>query len=196
MISTKKCSACGDVKPLADYHKDKSKKLGVCSSCKDCAKARSSDWYKENTEQALASCKERYPAVRDLRLESMRQWRERNPGRKQEIDRRWRASNLDRKRKNWREWKACNPHKSAQESSLRRARKRMATPGWANHAAIKHLFSMAAILSKQTGIKYQVDHIVPLTSSLVCGLHCEANMQILSQVENLKKSNRYWPDMP
>jgi len=196
MTELKTCSACGLSKPLADYHKDKTKRLGVSSSCKPCAKARSSAWYKDNTERALASSKERYPAVRDRRLESMREWRERNPKRKQQIDRLWRASNPDRKRKNWREWKANNPQKSAQESSLRRASKRMATPGWADHNAIKALFAEAARLTKVTGIKHQVDHIVPLKSELVCGLHCESNMQILTQVENLKKSNRYWPDMP
>jgi hypothetical protein len=41
-----------------------------------------------------------------------------------------------------------------------------------------------------------VDHIVPLVSKFVCGLHCEANLQLLPGPENQRKGNRVWPDMP
>jgi len=30
----------------------------------------------------------------------------------------------------------------------------------------------------------------------VCGLHCEQNMQILWNADNIRKGNRWWPDMP
>jgi hypothetical protein len=44
-------------------------------------------------------------------------------------------------------------------------------------------------------VEYHVDHIVPLTSDLVCGLHCEANLQIAVGKDNIAKNNRWWPDM-
>ena len=40
-----------------------------------------------------------------------------------------------------------------------------------------------------------VDNIVPLKSAIVCGLHWEGNLQLLTSVENIKKGNRTWPDM-
>jgi len=42
---------------------------------------------------------------------------------------------------------------------------------------------------------YEVDHIYPLQSKWMCGLHCEANLQILTESQNASKGNRWWPGM-
>jgi hypothetical protein len=78
----------------------------------------------------------------------------------------------------------------------RLALKRKATPAWANLAAIDVLYIEAKRRELETGVKWHVDHIVPLKSKLVCGLHVEANLVVLTASENIAKSNRYWPDMP
>lgn len=78
----------------------------------------------------------------------------------------------------------------------RNARKIQASPGWANVAAMQSIYSRAALITKETGIPHHVDHIVPLQSKKVCGLHVEHNLQILPRKENQEKSNRWWPDAP
>ena len=59
-----------------------------------------------------------------------------------------------------------------------------ATPNWANLIDIKQIYETC-----QEG--YHVDHIVPLQNDLVCGLHCEFNLQHLTAEENLAKSNKF-----
>ena len=39
-----------------------------------------------------------------------------------------------------------------------------------------------------------VDHIIPLISDNVCGLHCWDNLQILEEHLNYKKQNKYQSD--
>jgi hypothetical protein len=79
---------------------------------------------------------------------------------------------------------------AAFNSALHMAKARNALPSWADINAI------AKIYLKASEFGMQVDHIVPMHSKLVCGLHCEANLQLLIASENAAKRNRFWPDMP
>ena len=53
------------------------------------------------------------------------------------------------------------------------------------------LYALAAVYSEVFGEKCHVDHIVPLKGREVCGLHCEANLQVLLGSENLKKGRSF-----
>lgn len=66
-----------------------------------------------------------------------------------------------------------------------------ATPKWADKEQIFQVYIEAAERSKRDGIKYHVDHIIPLHGQLVCGLHVETNLRVIPALENIRKGNRF-----
>lgn len=70
-------------------------------------------------------------------------------------------------------------------------RTKKATPNWRDRDKIKEIYLEAVQLTESTGIRHEVDHIVPLTNKLVCGLHVEHNLQIIPFTENRKKGNKF-----
>lgn len=90
-------------------------------------------------------------------------------------------------------YKERNPELYKALTSVRKRRHRDATPPWVTKEqklAMRKLYLKAQQLTKLTGERYVVDHIVPLISDEVCGMHVPWNLQIMTQEENLKKSNK------
>ncbi len=89
--------------------------------------------------------------------------------------------------------KVANPDLYKELVSLRRRRFRQATPKWLtaeDKLEIRLKYRLAIELSRRTGVRHAVDHIVPLAGAEVCGLHVPWNLEVLTQEENLKKYNR------
>ena len=89
--------------------------------------------------------------------------------------------------------KANNPEYYKALTSVRKRRHRNATPAWITaeqKLAMREMYLQAQKLTKITGERYVVDHIIPLISPDVCGLHVPWNLRVITQEENLKKSNK------
>lgn len=112
------------------------------------------------------------------------------------VNRKWQIAHPEKTREYQRNYSKRKPHMIAAASMRRLNKKRQSTPPWAKESYIRIFYQLAAEATKELGVKYQVDHIVPLQSKLVCGLHCEFNLQVLSAVKNRAKNNKSWPDMP
>ena len=80
---------------------------------------------------------------------------------------------------------ACTFH-----SSVRRATRYKATPKWANTFIISERYDLAARRTRLTGTPWEVDHIIPLSNPLVCGLHVEHNLRVVARAINIAKSNK------
>ena len=89
------------------------------------------------------------------------------------------------------QWQRQNPAKTAAKNALRKARCLQATPEWVDLKEIGQVYKEAHRLTKETGIKHEVDHIVPLVHNSVSGLHVPWNLQILTKDENARKGNTF-----
>ena len=85
----------------------------------------------------------------------------------------------------WAEEKAA---KDKARSAERKAAIAKRTPPWADKKAIENVYLEATRLTRKTGVRHDVDHIIPLRGKLVSGLHvanqttttlpCEAKLRI------------------
>jgi len=77
--------------------------------------------------------------------------------------------------------------------SIRRAAKIQRTPKWLTEQELELIagfYAESKLREKETGIKFNVDHIVPLQGKTVCGLHVPWNLQVITAYDNLVKGNR------
>lgn len=113
-------------------------------------------------------------------------WVRRNPERRREHNRRFKAKPEIMKL-------------SAAYAAKRRANKLMAFCAFDEdlfELVESEAFDLAKRREKATGTKWHVDHVVPLQSKLVCGLHNEFNLAVIPAIKNHRKNNLYWPGMP
>ena len=61
-------------------------------------------------------------------------------------------------------------------------------------AQMRGIYEQCRARSAATGVTYSVDHIVPLRSKLVCGLHVPWNLQIITSRENSAKGASWDPN--
>ena len=118
---------------------------------------------------------------------------------KEEVIARAQARTDEDKKRYKKNHKVSNPDMYREMVSLRRRRFRLATPKWLSaeqKMEIRLKYRLAIELSRRTGVRHAVDHIVPLQGETVCGLHVPWNLNVVTQEENLKKHNKLIDTVP
>lgn len=218
----KTCSKCKNGKEIKEFTKDANCKDGLRPSCRECHAAyrdankdRAKEVTKKWRENNAASFSAKQKAWRLKNLEKCKAQRAANYNYNKERDleagRRYKAEHKERLaqlqyNKYWADpitarltmlqYRRANPDKSRAWRMKRIAAEKRSIPLWVNHDAILKAYEAADMMMQLLGERYEVDHIVPLQSKYVCGLHVANNLQVLPRSDNRKKSNRHWPDMP
>lgn len=180
-MKTKCCRKCMTTKNVAEFYKHKLTSDGYNSHCKSCVIATAVAWKRANLHSARAAT---------------RKWNTKNPKKLIAATRKWKVANLERNKASARRWSKAHPAQANLRNARHRARKLNATPVWANQFFIAEIYDLAQRRTKMLGFDWHVDHIIPLNSKLVCGLHVENNLRVVPGIENARKGNRHWPDMP
>jgi hypothetical protein len=146
-------------------------------------------WAKANVGKVRAS----RMAYEERNAEQVAEYRNSSEYKKRAVERAtaYEKANPEKKRARSKLWHKNYPAKSAFISKTYQSRKRKAVPLWANMERIEALYSLAAMLTSNTGEKWHVDHVVPLQGKSVCGLHTYENLRVVPATVNLQKSNRF-----
>jgi hypothetical protein len=194
MCNLKRCWKCQTTKEKTEFYKNKAQNDGLSGVCKECDKASSLKWAKDNPEKINAR-------------NSV--WAKNNPEKARQRARNWRAKNIEKVRAKGRKLRAQNPEAHAARikkwqiknksvlvfhMAKRRATRKNACPSWLSAieiAQIKEFYDVALAKTVQTGVKHNVDHIVPLQGKNISGLHVPWNLQVITAKENFQKGNKY-----
>lgn len=150
-------------------------------SNRDLARSRSDAWKTRNS---------------DRQRSAEIAYRANNPEKRKASIAAYRLANREKEKEYSAKWARANRDKVCARAARRRAAVLVATPQWAIESEILAIYTEAQRVTRETGIAHHVDHIVPLKSQIVCGLHCPANLRVIPGIENLSKGNRLWPDKP
>lgn len=207
----KECYTCKEVKPSHQFHKDKSKKDGLVSSCRACKKEYREKYYRENSERLKAYAKEWHNEQMKKRPDEIR---------RKTRDRayKYRARNLDDVRKRNAKWMKNEYHiryKSDESYTANRVIRRVLHNALRNIGTDKEYSTWDLLGYSKEEFKddieskmrdgmnwsnfgdWHIDHIKPVSAFIEEGesdpsvINSLSNLQPLWAEENLRKGAKY-----
>ena len=176
----KTCARCKTEKDDADFRQLKTR---LNSWCKICCKEHRKEWYQKNKDSEIAKAKayhyKTYADKREHKVKKATEWIKNNPEKYKVFAKKCYENNKSKK---------------MAYAGMRRALERNAVPSWFDNvkSSIDAIYAMRDWMNlTMFGIKYEVDHIVPLKNDNVCGLHVPNNLQIITEFKNRSKSNKF-----
>lgn len=177
------CTKCNTEKPYEMFTNEKSTKDGFSRWCKSCKKDYKDNWYQINAESEKEKAKKSHIKNYNKNKETIS---------KKVIE--WQRNNKEKYSAKSKRFYEKTKHTRFASQALARAAKRNAVPKWINDKLkqeIQKYYIDARSKTKETGMHYEVDHIVPLMNESVCGLHVPWNLRVITRYENRSKSNRF-----
>ena len=126
--------------------------------------------------------------------EIFRRWNARNPEAQAARQREYRAAHPVPHRLDTQRYKLANPHKPRAWNAKRWAAKMQRIPKWLtadDFRVIELFYEAATCFTRETGVRYAVDHYYPLQGKTVSGLHVPQNLRVIPAAQNARKGNRH-----
>lgn len=169
-MNRKRCTLCGETKPLSEFHLNKATPDGRAYRCKVCRRS---------------IYRQRYHSDRERLLEQVHEYKRNNQDKIRKRKRAYRARNKERRAEYKKRWCRENPDKAAAWGRNRYAR-RKAAPG--NHTAEEFIALCErygnCCLRCGKKKKLTADHVIPLSRG---GSNEISNIQPLCKSCNSKK---------
>lgn len=177
--------------------------------CVDCARSRAADRYENNRSDVLEQRKASYLKDQQAVKHRVRDYAQRNPEKivaakrnyylKHRVrliaySKRWREENAARADAHRQQWIKDNPDKVRASIAKVKSARALRKPHWLTldqRNEMRSLYAEARRMTKESGITYSIDHVVPLLGSSVSGLHVPWNLQIMTMKENRAKWNHF-----
>ena len=175
----KKCSLCLIDHSTTMFYKDKTKLDNLHPWCKNCHKEKNKKYYQDNKQKILGTQHNYYEKIKEVKKDSFA---------KRRRDLYW--SNPEKYRKLSLSYIKKNPVLNAKRTADYRSRQLRAIPIWYDNKKVKEIYEFAAEF-RLHGFDVDVDHIVPLKNSKVCGLHVHDNLRVCLLSINRMKSNKH-----
>jgi hypothetical protein len=187
ILVARECVECKEFLCISNYSRHAGTNLGYNTRCKPCMK----------TPYKLEKVNKR---VRELRkenpkkyLEKKREYKAKNKERIAQVDKIWQANNKETIHKHSNNWKKKNKPRvynyiKQREMKIKGCSLKLSKE---SNNEIKSFYKECQSLNANSNKKYQVDHIIPITSDIICGLHVPWNLQILTKSENSSKKNKF-----
>jgi hypothetical protein len=189
----KTCRKCNKPKPYHEFDKKTGCIGGVVSTCKVCRKTRQDERkneinaqrrkkYSENPFKVLARNAIYQQNNKEVIAEYQSNYSKENRKSLRAYHREWSA-----------EYRVDNRASVNAKAAEYRAAKLKATPPWLTDLHREHIemfYEAAEKLTKELGIPFEVDHIIPLRGENVKGLHVPWNLQVIPMPDNRSKGNR------
>ena len=172
-----------------NFAKDKRSPDGLAYNCKSCLRhlrEKNKQFYNRNQRNY-------YLENKDELKQRQKTYRQKNKDHISETEKIYRNAHKQRRVINLKEWRNRNRERSNAHFKAHVIRKKTATPPWLTYKQyleIRSKYRLAKSMTKDTGIRYTVDHIFPLKGLNFCGLHVPWNLQIITGLENSIKSNK------
>lgn len=199
MKTCSKCKFSLNVEKFTHCPKNKDGLHGWCRDCVNETRRNKLNLYREtyrNYAKKNSDKLKEYDAKRRLTPEFKLKKKEWDKVYRSKHSEKIKAKKKAEPKENVKKWKKAeyekNKYKYIERAYARHYNIKNFRPADADLKLIKAIYDQAKFLSKTTGIKHEVDHIIPVSKG---GLHHQNNLRVVTMMENRTKGDKIIVDL-